>query len=79
MAYVLKKRCRYLTGHSYATGIGYSFSWSPNIEDARRFADDDPSPDGYAKRTGAKIVQVENTKKELRAIGRRRMEQEQPQ
>lgn len=74
MAYILKKRDRYMTGHSYATGIGYSYSWSPNINDARRFADDDPSPDGLAQRTGAKIIPVENTKKELRDLGRRAME-----
>jgi hypothetical protein len=73
MAYVLRRRDRYMTGHGYATGIGYSFSWSPSIEDARRFADDDPSCDVFASRTGAKIVRVENTKKERRELGKRAM------
>lgn len=71
MAYILKKRGRFLTGHSYATHGGYSFSWSPNEADARRFADDDPSSDRFEQLTGAKIVHVANTRKELKAFGKR--------
>lgn len=73
MSYILKRRDRYMTGHSYSTLRGYSFSWSMDENDARRFADDDPATDGFANQTGAKIIRVENTKKELRALGRRRM------
>lgn len=71
MAYVLKKRDRYMTGHSYATGRGYSFSWSADLSEARRFSDDDPSTDVFASRTRAKPIRVENTKRELKALGKR--------
>lgn len=71
MAYVLKKRDRYMTGHSYSTAYGYSFSWSDDPGEARRFADDDPSGDHFAARTGAKIIKVGNSKQELRALGKR--------
>jgi len=33
--YVVKKNGKYMTGHGYATGIGYKFTWSKNITEAR--------------------------------------------
>lgn len=71
MAYVMKKRHRYLTGHSYATGLGYSFHWSADIGEALRIPDDCPQTDFYQQRTGARIVHVENMRKELKALGKR--------
>lgn len=35
--YVIKKRGRWLVGHSYATAIGYSFSWTANPFEARLY------------------------------------------
>lgn len=34
--FLVKKKGKYLTGHSYATGIGYSFNWSAEIQKARQ-------------------------------------------
>lgn len=56
--HVLVKRGKYLEGHSYATGLGYSFSWTADPAKARRFDGDDPTPDTFAQRTGARIVAV---------------------
>lgn len=33
--YVVKKNGKYMTGHGYASGIGYKFHWSRNITEAR--------------------------------------------
>jgi hypothetical protein len=73
MAYIIKRGSRYMTGHSYATGMGYRFSWSSDPSKARRIADDDASTDVFASQTRGKIVHVENTRKELRDLGRRAM------
>lgn len=73
MAYVVKKAGRYLSGHSYATGIGYKFSWTPDPSFARRFADDEEVyADGFASQTNGHKVHVMNTPDEIRALGKRK-------
>lgn len=37
--HVIKKRGKYLRGHSYCSGFGYQFHWSTRPEDARKFVD----------------------------------------
>lgn len=73
MAYVLKRRSLFMTGHSYATGMQYRFFWSSDETKARRFADDDPSVDTFSRMTGARIEHRPNTRAELREIGCERM------
>ena len=34
--FYVKKGKKYLTGHGYASGIGYSFNWSLNIKEGRK-------------------------------------------
>lgn len=72
MAKLLSKRGKFLEGHSYATGVGYSFSWTRDEAQARRFADDEPNLGFFANITGAKVVDRENTRREQRELGRRR-------
>jgi hypothetical protein len=36
--YVVKKNGKYMTGHGYATGIGYNFTWSKYIIQAREMS-----------------------------------------
>lgn len=75
MALVLMKRGKYLEGHSYATGSGYTFSWTTLFEKARRFADwQEGNAQGFANQTGATIKGVPNTKAELKAKARNRMQ-----
>ena len=73
MSLILKKRGRYLTGHSYATGFGYSYSWSPDISKARRFIDTSPYVKSFAMSTKATIIKVESTQSELREVARELM------
>lgn len=75
MALLLVKRGKFMTGHSYATGFGYKFSWSAKETEARRFADfEDHLVNGFAKQTGATIKGVPNTKAELKQKGRHRLQ-----
>jgi hypothetical protein len=73
MAYVLVKRGKFMEGHGYATGIGYSFTWTRDESRAKRFADNDP-PDLFMNITGAHAERRANNRAELRAIGRERIE-----
>lgn len=73
MAYVLIRHKRFLSSHGYATGLGYSFKWSPNESDARRFSDNDPRVDFFKNATGARIEHRVNTRSELRLLGREAM------
>lgn len=72
MAYLLMKRGKYMEGHSCCMG-SYSFYWTADASQARRFSDDNPSLDFFCNTTGAKPVRVPNTRAELRSIGRERM------
>lgn len=75
MALILVKRGKYLEGHSYATGSGYTFSWTTLFEKARRFADfEESTAQGFANQTSAAIKGVPNTKAELKAKGRHRLQ-----
>ena len=71
MSYLIVKRGKYLEGHSYGTGVGYSFHWTREESKARRFQDDDPSVDGFANQTGGKIVHTPNTRKESTQLYKR--------
>lgn len=73
MAYLIQKRGKFMTGHGYATGVGYSYSWSTNEAEARRFGDDDAMVDVHAQRTKGKPVYRPNTRQELRQLGRERI------
>jgi hypothetical protein len=73
MAYLLVKRGKFMTGHSYATGVGYSFTWAGDEHEARRFADNAPFLDFFTNITGAKRVPRPNNRRELRALARERM------
>jgi hypothetical protein len=57
--YALRKRGKYMEGHSYATGIGYRFHWTRDITKARRF---NPEIEGcywsFAQITGAEGVEL---------------------
>ena len=71
MALVLKKAGKYLVGHDYATGRGYSFHWSKDITKARRWHSE--LDNGYESlRQLARCVpeKVESTRKELRAYAK---------
>lgn len=35
--HVIKKRDRYMTGHNYATGLGYKFHWTKDLAEARKW------------------------------------------
>lgn len=73
MAYVVKKAGKYLSGHSYATGIGYKFNWTPDPSFARRFADDEEVyANVFASQTNGRKVHVMNTPDEIRALGKRK-------
>lgn len=74
MAYVLRKGSRFMTGHSYATGYGYSFSWSSDESKARRFSDTDASVDTLIRHSRAKLEHRKNLKHEIRALGKERVE-----
>lgn len=39
MPYVIKKNGKYLKSHSYATGQGYRFQWTPDLDEAVEFCD----------------------------------------
>lgn len=71
---MIKKRGVYLKGHSYCTGFGYQFSWTPDINQGRRFVD--ASVIGIAQLSKGEIIKVESTKKELKRIGKIRMKQQ---
>lgn len=73
MAYVLIKRGKFMEGHGYASGIGYSFTWTGDESKARRFADGDPSCDLFCNLTGARVERRTNNRAELKAIGRERL------
>ena len=72
MAYVLMRRGKFISSHSYATGRGFRFSWTADEANAQRFADGDPTVDLFRNLTGASIERRQNTKSELREIGRER-------
>lgn len=36
MLYVVKKKGKYLKGHSYSTLMGYKFSWTSDLSKARQ-------------------------------------------
>ncbi|MNZ70246.1 hypothetical protein D3C78_885780 [compost metagenome] len=59
MSYVIKKRGKYMEGHGYATGFGYNFHWTNNINEARHFADDDGAIASLARLSKGKIIEVD--------------------
>lgn len=67
MAWIIKKSGKYLAGQGYATGIGYTFTWTHNPLQARRFGDDGPVC-SFAALTGGKGEHVPNTRSEAKAI-----------
>lgn len=73
MAIILKKRDKYLRSSSYCTGFGTDYRWTRNESEARRYSDDSPYAELTARATGAKLIRVENTKRELKALARERM------
>lgn len=73
MAYVLIKRGKFLEGHSYATGGGYSFTWTNDEAKARRFADGEPA-DHFRAMTKGRWEHRKNNRAELRAIAKERRE-----
>ena len=71
MATLLKKHGKFLTGHSYATGFGYKFSWSKDQSKARRFMDDGSDGlESLQQLTRTSAQKVPNTKRELKQLGR---------
>lgn len=69
MAYLLVKRGKFMEGASYATGLGYSFSWTSEESRARRFTDEHPL-DLFINLTGARAQRRPNNRAELKAIAR---------
>lgn len=76
MAYIVIKRGKFLTGSSYCTGFPERFFWSFKESDARRYSDDHKMyAESAAKQTGGRIENRTNTKLELRALGRVRIQE----
>lgn len=76
MAYIVIKRGKFLTGSSYCTGFPERFFWSFKEADARRFSDDHKVyAEQAARQTGGRIENRTNTKLELRALGRVRIQE----
>lgn len=76
MAYIVIKRGKFLTGSSYCTGFPERFFWSFKESDARRFSDDHKVyAEQAARQTGGRIENRTNTKLELRALGRVRIQE----
>lgn len=74
MALIIRKAKKFLSGHSYATGFGYKFHWTPHAHLARRFGDCEISrAEGFAHQTKGKLFAVPNSRKELKAKGRVRL------
>lgn len=79
MAFVVKKGSKYLSGHSYSTGRGYSFHWTIEHTLARRFQDDEEVyAEDFARRTKGRKVHVQNTYSEIRALGKRKAKDHTP-
>lgn len=55
MWHIVKKGNKYLNGHSYATGLGYRFTWSAFLKDAIRFRPKS-SAEGFANLTKGKCL-----------------------
>jgi len=78
MAYIVIKRGKFLTGSSYCTGFPERFFWSFKEADARRWSDDHKVyAENAARNTGGRMENRTNTKLELRALGRVRMQERQ--
>lgn len=76
MAYIVIKRGKFLTGSSYCTGFPERFFWSFKESDARRFSDDHKVyAEQAARQTGGRMEMRTNTKLELRALGRVRIQE----
>jgi hypothetical protein len=76
VAYIVIKRGKFLTGSSYCTGFPERFFWSFKESDARRFSDDHKVyAEQAARQTGGRVEKRTNTKLELRALGRVRMQE----
>ena len=58
MKVVIFKRGKFMVGHGYATGIGYSFSWSCDPLKARIFAPGDPTAKNLANLAGATVREL---------------------
>lgn len=54
--FAVKRRKKYLTGHSYATGIGYSFSWADDSRSARQL--EESTALFLAVVSGGKVVEL---------------------
>ena len=56
--FVVKHKGKFLTGHSYATGFGYSYSWSRHVSEARLFKYDEhaQAPKGSKEINLAKVI-----------------------
>lgn len=76
MAYIVIKRGKFLTGSSYCTGFPERFFWSFKESEARRFSDDQKVfAENAARNTGGRMEKRTNTKLELRALGRVRIQE----
>lgn len=76
MAYIVIKRGKFLTGSSYCTGFPERFFWSFKEGEARRFSDDHKVyAEQAARQTGGRVEKRTNTKLELRALGRVRIQE----
>lgn len=58
---VIKKRGKYLEGHSYSSLTGYSFYWTANPSDARKFkaGADDGALEGCRQLTGGTVISAD--------------------
>lgn len=52
--YLVKKGKKYLNGHIYTTGLGYSFKWADNIKEARQM--DNNTALSMASHTKGKVI-----------------------